>query len=232
MEKIFLIGAAGFIFLSVYNHRTGNRYSDSNSNKFLVLVFVWGIFPYVVSEYLKGLSVLSCLFSHNGKGTISAIDMAFLILCSLFLGMLLSFSRVIKIWKWIKKWCAAEPSLNDRGLIGYDFQTFIQNEDIVILTLKNSKVYVGYVQFIDISEDIHQEQRTIKILPLKSGHRDSNGDVHYKINYLSAIGLEDKDNKVLKVFSEIPHLVIFQREVVSYTKYDPKLDSYFSHDEV
>ena len=53
MEKIFLIGAAGFVFFSVYNRRIKEFRVDTNSNKFLVKALVWGMFPFVIMSLTK-----------------------------------------------------------------------------------------------------------------------------------------------------------------------------------
>ena len=55
MEKFFLIGAAGFIFLSIYNYRTKKIYVNNNSNRFLLRVFTWGIVPFALFTLVRQL---------------------------------------------------------------------------------------------------------------------------------------------------------------------------------
>ena len=234
MENVFLIGATGFIFLSIYNHRTKNYYSESNSNKFLVYMFVCGILPYACSttilEFVQGCDVTSKLFFQHKK-LVFLVEILLSSICAIFLSLLFSWKWIQRIWIGIKKWGEKyDDELAKRnGLIGYDFSTFIKNENVVILSLKNSKVYVGHVLFIDFLEEISQEQRSIKILPLKSGYRNPDGSVYYNTSYLSAIESESEEIRVEEVFSKIPPLVVLQREVVSYTKYDTELDTHFGH---
>lgn len=237
MKEVFLIGATGFIFLSLYNHRTKNHYRESNSNKLLIFVFVCGIFPYVssiiIQEILLGCDVVAKFFSNYEKLLFGA-GMLLSSICAVFWSFLFSCSSVRKIWSGFKEMIIVEDDgiALDDGLIDYDFSKFIKDNDVVILTLKNSKVYVGWVLFIDVSESISPEQRSMKILPLKSGYRNQNGSVDYDTDYVSAIDPEDKDEKILSVMqSKIPPLVVLQREVVSYTKYDSELDRHFGHSE-
>ena len=233
MEKIFLIGATGFIFLAVYRHRRQKHYTEStNSNKFLFIVFVCGILPYgssiVIQELVRHCDAITEFFSDH-KNLVFGAKLLLSSACAVFWSVLFSCRWANGIWNGLKNKTIVEddPRIGD-GLIDHDFTNFMKNEDIVILTLKNSKVYVGRVLFIDGLDSIAQEQRSIKILPLKSGYRDKDGSVCYNTDYLSAIDFEDGVEEIFSVMqSKIPPLVVLQREVVSYTKYDEKLDTHF-----
>ena len=120
------------------------------------------------------------------------------------------------------------------GLIEHDWARFTTRRTPLIFTLKNSKVYMGLLLFADYRDDIPESQRSIRIKLLKSGVRDSMGEVTYTTHYLTDVpDLEDPVYAKVSFdpddWMQIPELVIFQREIVSYTEYNALLDNRFGH---
>ena len=107
-----------------------------------------------------------------------------------------------------------------------------------MITLKNSKVYVGFLIFADYG-DLNGDQKSIRILPIKSGIRNNNGGVKYTTYYpipekddiytsKNDLPLEDEKEKEKIILEsgllDLPEIILFQREIISYTVFNPDLD--------
>ncbi len=234
-SEIFFIGAAGFIFLAVYNFRTKRTYVETNSNKFLIFVFVWGMLPFSLATLIRELAKTCPQILHFfqvWENLIFVADIALYSLCSSLLGFLLSSHCVQTRWQSIRQWLGkTENHPHTKGIVGRDLYKFSIKGELLIFTLKNSKVYVGFLLFADYIDDLSPEQKSIRILPFKSGIRKPDGTVEYKTYYfpIDEENVEYND-KFMEQLENIQELVIFQREIISYTVYSKELNSYFQHD--
>ena len=224
MEKIFLIGAAGFVFLSIYTRRIKEFRVDTNSNKFLVRALVWGMLPFVTVSLLRMCSFWPTLPKELPADLIFTVDIILLIFFSVLLGLFLSCPAIQKIIMRVEKWIMEIPENLPKaeGLLAYDLLGFAANGDTLIFTLRNGKVYVGALIYAEHREDIAQEEKAVKIIPWKSGFRTENNNVKYTTRYMSADDDGSADTANLE-------LVILQREIVSYTAYDDNADKIFGH---
>ena len=137
-----------------------------------------------------------------------------------------------------------------KGLVDYDWKRFTGEGDeageILIFTLRNGKVYVGFLLYVDYGSDVSEGQKAIRILPLKSGLRQSDGNVKYITYYpfhpkeevpkklpeeKESTGEKSTENNLFDEIGllDLPELTLFQREIVSYTVFDLNLDSFFGH---
>ena len=222
MEKIFLIGATGFVFLSVYNLRIKEFRVDTNSNKFLVKALVWGMLPFVIMSLAKKIPCIPTI----PEDMTFTVDIISLMLLALFLGTLLSCPKIQKIITSMTDWLIDIPANLPRaeGLLAHDLSKFMANGDVLILTLKSGKVYVGALIYADHREDIAPEEKAVKIIPWKSGFRTEKNNVEYTTFYIDT----DGDNKNTSDIANL-ELVILQREIVSHTVYNAKANNIFGH---
>ena len=236
MEKVFLIGASGYLLSRIYNFRIKKKYSEeSNNRKFLILSFVSGIFPYVIVEAMRVVIKFCCPPTYNfflkNPELMFIAQIILLVIIALTLGIFFSSHCMQKELERLKKFLSVlENEPQTKGLVDYDWKTFT-GEEVLIFTLKNSKVYVGYLKYADYSGEIYGEQKAIRILPLKSGVRDKNGIVTYTTHYYRSKNDEVKQDVDVDSVNSLPELVIFQKEIVSYTIFDSALDEYFGHPE-
>lgn len=260
MEQLFLIGATGYVALSIYNHRLTRTYAESNTNRFLISVVLWGFFPYLVLIIVKGFAKQnSYLFEYfkDHNEHIFPTEAVTALFISLFIGYLSSAHCSQKIKRRFLNFLkinAVDPQTT--GLVEFDWLRFTKSGQALIITLKNKKVYIGYMMFADYHDNMEHDIRAIRVLPLKSGHRDSDGEVVYDTFYFLPEKINEKtaetefnsldseakekydyslesyleeltEQEYTKTVNQIKPLVIFQREIISYTIYSKELDEKF-----
>ncbi len=84
---------------------------------------------------------------------------------------------------------------------------------LVLVTMENRKVYIGFLFAAELRESIAFEERTMTLVVFKSGYRD--------VNTLKVVYTTDYSGMELKV-----HLFI--KNVTAFGVYDPEADSHFA----
>ena len=111
---------------------------------------------------------------------------------------------------------------------------------------------MGFVKDLDQFDLPHPDQKTIQINVVKSGIRHQDGRVEYTVVYpivdatthsssannntqAAEQDVEAQPHSKQKVryksVDQLSSITIFQREIISYTVYDPYLNDYFGHDD-
>ena len=106
---------------------------------------------------------------------------------------------------------------------------------------------MGLVTDADRASISHPDQKTIQLKVVKSGVRQPDGRVKYTTLYPISVDPEQsfennsrptknehkigRQDQWHREIDQLTSLNLFQREVVSYTVYDPDLNDHFGHDD-
>ena len=103
-------------------------------------------------------------------------------------------------------------NLNELGKIVYEK---VRGEEMIMVTLKNNKVYAGWpVEALN-----SQDSRWLRLVPQWSGYRDEQTRINIEIDYLAVFGMSpSKQNNML----------ISVEEIVTIQPFDPKIYKEFN----
>ena len=252
-DKIFFIAVFGSITLRTYRTRSKTVYAEPNSQKYFIEVLLFGLPAHLIFHIYNALFCIPGIFSFVTRPQpASLIETALVYFpSSIFVGVLLSCKPILLFQKFIRhsfKGPNVKPRTN--GLVEGDLAYFMHKQMALLISLKNGKVYIGMVKHGDFIDGLSPDLRAIKIVPFKSGERKITGEVVFQTHYLE-MDLDEyyelrrvlyKDNPTEEedldlwnalyedALSEIPDLVIFQREIISYSIYDEDLDVKFHNE--
>jgi len=119
---------------------------------------------------------------------------------------------------------------NETCLEKDDFQNLIEH----MIELKNGKIYVGFIEYVDVKDSNPITEKFLSFIPSKSGFRSDDGSVEYASFYYPEIKDNESKDDYEKRFDEISKSVqtIFVplSEVISIREYNLTLNDHFGHE--
>lgn len=145
---------------------------------------------------------------------------------------IIALSIGLTIWWPINKWIYKKEKWVKREISEYGdhldelFMRAFENEQLVQISLRNGKVYVGRTlkAFEPVSENEY-----MKILPIQSGYREPlTHKITFTTNYTKAYREYKKGNTESKDVNEYAGVIIYVSEIVSASIYDYALSKTFN----
>ena len=192
----------GIIFIHLYNRRRPNQVIDLSGWQYLFFLVFIAVLTWLPAEWL----IYHCLGKDSSLQTLWIILLSIALSCGLFL-----IIQNESIFKWF-----AIPVYDNF----YKKCIEWENEKI-ILTLKNEKVYKGLLWKYPDSPKSRHESQTISIVPLKSGYRKiETKKVVWDTNY----PIYESDSDLVDM-----EVIIPRTEIVTFGKFSNKTFEHFEH---
>ena len=210
--------AGGFIFASLWEPIRYQMMRSEGQRLYLQSIYYGGIL---------GISIFTIiLFADQGllkvcKSGENCLELY--VIWSFLLSIVLAYPLVCFANRFVdeyKCWIKSLDVIEDVLLKAY------ADDKPIMVTLKNNKVYVGYVEEIIDPRD-GKARHWIGVYMLLSGYRDDKSIVHYTVNYARAVSEVYKTsiNSISTNLKKNLLIALPINEIASVHRYDPKIDN-------
>jgi small nuclear ribonucleoprotein (snRNP)-like protein len=110
------------------------------------------------------------------------------------------------------------------------FKFSCEKSEPILVTLKNDKVYIGWVELLPKPQP--PESTYIRLVPLLSGYRDSKKSLHITTNYSQVYSDYIRQARITKIVDLQMNLVIQVSEIISATRFDAEMFEQFQAESI
>ena len=240
--KDFLpIFLSGYISLTFFRYRQNQGFARLNGEKYIIELFMWGFishFSFLIAKYAI-VEEWKFFKPQIHSETFNLIfKFLYYTVAGTFFGCILSNNNIYhRIKKENSRFKENKFPVSSNHMEEEFVDAIYFKPTIYIFEISNGKFYIGVLKDADIDDSTPFEEKILKFVPIKSGHRDNEKktveyDTHYfdeeKFNLLLNGQLNDNQLDEYVVFlNKTPPVTVFLRELISYRKFNPSLQQKF-----
>lgn len=241
LKEFLPIFLSGYISLTFFRFRQNQGFARLNGEKYIIELFMWGFishFSFLIAKYVV-IEKWGIYKPQEHSETLNLIvTFVYYAIAGTIFGFILSNNNIYhRIKKENSRFKENKFPVWSNHLEEEFIDAIYFKPTIYIFEISNGKFYIGVLKDADIDDSTPFEEKILKFVPIKSGHRDNGTktvvyDTHYfdeeKFNLLLIKQLNDDQlDEYVTFLNKTPPVTVFFRELISYRKFNPSLQQKF-----